>query len=114
MFEPLGTPRPAGTVLAPVRACRLPGMTYGACAWLVASAAGLAGCFPDMVEPGSYAPDATDAQPDASSPDPSSPTNPGAPEAGPPDNSDEYAGATSAQPSGPCDPPAAGSSPCAP
>ncbi len=106
MLEPLGTPRPAGTDLAAVRACRPPGMTYAACAWLVASAAGLAGCFPDMEEPGAYAPDAANSGSDASSPDPSSAIDPGAPEVGPPAGSDGSAGAPlsmSAQPSGPCD-----------
>ncbi len=105
MLDIPGAPRPPCAKLAPVRACRLPATTYGACAWLVACAAGLVGCFPDLEEPGSYAPDATDAASDASSPDPGSATSPGAPEAGPSAGSDRSAAIPlpmSAQPSGPC------------
>jgi hypothetical protein len=128
MLEPIGAPRLACTKLAPsgrlhrhrrasggAGARGVPGVTHRAGAWLVASAATLAGCL-DTVEPGAYAPDDPDAGSDTSSPGPSSATRSGDPDAGSlsgfpsgsPSRSDASADAQtqrqkSAQSSAPCD-----------
>ncbi len=100
MIETLDAPRPDGREPAPT--------PHRACAWLVASAAALAGCYPDTIDPGSYAPDAPDAAVDASSLDPAPATGsdvpdtgspPGAP--GPSDGSADVR--TPLATSGPCD-----------
>ena len=77
-------------------------------AWLAASAAALAGCYPDVIDPGAYAPDEPDAS-DASSLDPGLATGSDVPDAGSlpaSPASDGSAGVQtpmSAAPTGPCD-----------